>query len=149
MNTKLSFLVRSSLLAFGALSLGGCHVFFSGPRHHRPAVVHHREPAHVTVVHRSEPDQHYCNDGCDHMWNGSTFVVIVGGHRHGHSCGHELVGRRWVVARVVVNGDGGHDGGGHDGGGRGNDGDGNGNGNGNGGGRGNGNGGGRGNGKPR
>ena len=139
MNTTLSFTLRS-LLAVGALSLGGCHVFVRGPRHHveprhEPRVVH-REPARVTVVTRSEPDHHSCHDECDHHWDGASFV-IVSGHRHGHHCGHERQNNRWVVARIVVTDERRGD---DHGNGRGNDHD---NGRGNGRGNGNGNGGGR------
>lgn len=108
MNTK----VRLLFVAVAALSLTACvhhprhpHGGPPGQRHVEPvrATPVRAQPARVVEPVRADPapDSHDCHDGCDHHWDGVRFVVVAG-HRHGHGCGHERHGNRWVVARVVA-----------------------------------------------
>jgi hypothetical protein len=113
MNERVAFTLRL-LAAAGVLSIAGCvhhsrHPHDGPPGHHPDGPPGHREPVRaepvrtttVTVV---DDDSHSCHDDCDHHWDGVRFVV-VSGHRHGHACGHERSGNRWVIARVAVRSD--------------------------------------------
>jgi hypothetical protein len=89
-----------SVAAVGlVLALAGCVVRENGREHpHGGPPGQQRKAAQAHD--QAHDHDHVCVDACDHVWDGAAFVVVVG-HRHGHACGHERSGGRWVVVRAT------------------------------------------------
>jgi hypothetical protein len=92
---------------------GSTWVYFGGHRHYRGCghyyyggrwCLQDDRPSRTVIVEDRRPttvivdDRHHCHDGCDHYHDGSRWVVIGGGHRHGRGCGHVFSGNRWTVS---------------------------------------------------
>lgn len=63
-----------------------------------PRVVHvERHEPHRTVVVREPRTVHVHDDHCGCAWDGRTWIVVGGGHRHGPRCGHVYISGRWTI----------------------------------------------------
>ena len=65
---------------------------------HEVHVVETRPHARVRLHH----DHHVCTRHCDHYFDGSAFITIGLGHRHGPHCGHHFNGKHWVFRKGIA-----------------------------------------------